>query len=128
VSTVERGVVDEPVEERRSVSGHAASLRAATGFGVWSVLITVSALVWREVLDLALGFLLLGSIWWLHKSDDAHSRAAAVVGGGVSLLVGFGAAAIWRQPEADFSRDVAFAALGVLAGSQAYAAVTRRRL
>lgn len=115
------------VEERRAVSGHAALLRAATGFNVGTAVVCLLALMRREVLDLALVLLLLGSIRWLHEPDDAHSGAATVGGGAVSLVVGIGAAVIWRQPGAGFARDVAFAALGTLAGSQAYAAVTRSR-
>ena len=63
--------------------------------------------------------------------------AGAPAGAGVEAGVGVGETAaaadvvaagvvLFRDAPQDFSRDVAWAALGALAGSQTYAAITRR--
>lgn len=97
------------------------------GFGISAALVTFVALVWHDVVEIALGCILLGSIGWLHGPNDRYNRTAIVVSGGLSFVVGIGAAVLLRDGRADFSRYVACAALGALAGSQSYAAITRHR-
>jgi FtsH-binding integral membrane protein len=104
-----------------------ALFRAATGLGVVAALVALVALIWHEVLDLAFLLMLLGSVNWLHEPEDRHSRVAIVIAGALSFVVGICAAVLLRHAESGFSRDVACTAIGALAGSQVYAAVTRRR-
>lgn len=109
------------------MSGRAALLRAAAGLGVSVVLISFAAFIWHDVVELSLGLMLLGSVHWLYEPNDRHSRAAIVAAGGLSLVIAVGAVVLLRDAQAEFSRMVACAGLAALAGSQVYAAITRRR-
>lgn len=109
------------------MSGWDALIRSATGFGVSVALVAFVSLIWHDVVDLALFLILMCSVDWLHESKDRHHKVAAVVSGCLSVVIGVGAVILLGGGPADFSRDVACAALGVLAGSQIYAAITRRR-
>lgn len=107
------------------VSPVVALRRAATGLGVSAALVAVVGLVWREGLDLALPVLVAGCVQWLHEPDDRHHRSASWTGGAATLAVVAAGVVLFRDAPQDFSRDVACAALGALAGSQTYAAITR---
>ncbi|MEU8284061.1 hypothetical protein AB0C01_06955 [Micromonospora sp. NPDC048905] len=119
-------VVARPDVERLPVSGRDALFRSATGFGVSVAIVSFVALVWPDAVELALSSILISSVGWLHESKDHRHRVAAVVSGGLSAVVALGAVILLGGGPPDFSRDVACAALGVLAGSQIYAAITRR--
>ncbi|WP_250010001.1 hypothetical protein [Actinoplanes sp. M2I2] len=119
-------VVAEQAQPGLAVSGGAALHRAATGLGVSAAMFALVGLVWREGLEGAFPLLLGGSLLWLHESDDRHHTSAALAAGAVALAVVVGVAVLFRHAPTDFSHDVAGAAVGAMAGSQVYAAVTRR--
>ncbi|MEV0811397.1 hypothetical protein [Micromonospora sp. NPDC050200] len=124
---MDQDVVARPGVERLPVSGWDALFRSATGFGVSVALVAFVTLVWHDAVDLALPSILMSSVGWLHESKDRRHKVAAVVSGGLSAVVAVGAVILLGGGPPDFSRDVACAALGVLAGSQIYAAITRRQ-
>ena len=119
-------VAAEQARPRVAVSGIEALHRAATGLGVSAAMLALVGLVWREGLEGAFPLLIFGSLLWLHESDDRHHKSAALAAGAVALAVVVGVAVLFRHAPPDFSRNVAGAALGAMAGSQIYAAVTRR--
>ncbi|HEX8343777.1 MAG TPA: hypothetical protein VF657_03385 [Actinoplanes sp.] len=124
-AVVEADPAVESSRQRPAVASLDALRRAVSGLGICAVMIAVCSLVWREVLDLALTFMIAESVYSLYNSDDRHRRAALLAGGVVAVVVGVGLSLLLEQ-ETDFARDVACAGLSALAGSQVYAAVTRR--
>lgn len=122
------GVQDsEAAEVRRvTVSGRVVLIRAATGFGLVTAMVAVVGLLWPGIADLALIAVVFGGVRWMYEREDRHSTWAAITGGVTAVLAAIAAAMLLHQGQATFSTDVAYAALGVLAGSQVYAAVTRR--
>ncbi len=126
IRLMELDVVSVRARPGSAVSGFVALRRAATGLGVSAAMVAIVGLLWREGLDLALPFLVAGCVQWLHEPDDRHHRAASWIGGAVTLAVLATGVVLFRDAQQDFSHDVAWAALGALAGSQTYAAITRR--
>ena len=126
IRVVDLDVASAAARPRPSVSGLAALHRAATGLGVAAAACALLGSVWTDGLRLAFPFLILGSLRWLHDSDDRRHGPAILSAAAVALAVVVGVAVLFRHAPPDFAHDVAGAALGALAGSQIYAAVTRR--
>jgi hypothetical protein len=111
--------------DREPVPGRTALTRAITGIGLGTAFIALLGLAWPDALAYAPVTLALGAVQWLHEPTDRRSGAAVAAGGATVVIVSVGSAVVLQAVDTSLARAVACVALGAIAGSQVYAAVTR---